>query len=80
VLEFLHSMINMCILTIWYLGSYFVSLVGISSVTLKIGLFHFLVTDCFMCHVVIVDRYKYKWLRRDLLCICNEFPLLSYIL
>jgi len=70
----------MCILTIWYLGSYFVSLVGISSVTLKIGLFHLLVTDCFMCHVVIVDRYKYKWLRRDSLCICNEFLLLSYIL
>jgi len=33
-----------------------------------------------MCHVVIVDRYKYKCLRRDLLRICNEFPLLSYIL
>jgi len=34
--------------------------VGISSITLKIGLFHLLVTDCFMCYVVIVDRYKYK--------------------
>ena len=55
------------------------SFVGISNVTLKIGLFHLLVTDCFMYHIVIVDRYKYKWLRRDSLCICNEFPLLSYI-
>ena len=54
--------------------------VGISSITLKIGLFHLLVTDCFMCHVVIVDRYKYKCLRRDSLRVCNEFPLLSYIL
>jgi len=54
--------------------------VGISSITLKIGLFHLLVTDCFMCHVVVVDRYKYKWLRRDSLHVCNEFPLLSYIL
>ena len=53
--------------------------VGISSVTLKIGLFHLLVTDCFMCRVVIVGRYKYKWLRRDSLRVCNEFPLLSYI-
>jgi len=35
------------------------------SITLKIGLFHLLVTDCFMCHIVIVDRYKYKCLRRD---------------
>jgi len=33
-----------------------------------------------MCHVVIVDRYKYKWLRKDLLHIYNEFSLLSYIL
>ena len=54
--------------------------VGISSVTLKIGLFHLLVTDCFMCRVVIVGRYKYKWLRRDSLRVCNKFPLLSYIL
>ena len=45
------------------------------SITLKIGLFHLLVTDCFMCHVVIVGRYKYKWLRRDLLRVCNKFPL-----
>jgi len=29
-----------------------------------------------MCHVVIVDRYK---LRRDSLRVCNESPLLSYI-
>jgi len=35
--------------------------VGILSATQKISLFHLLVTDCFMCHVVIVDRYKYKW-------------------
>jgi len=54
--------------------------VEISSITLKIGLFHLLVTDCFICHVVIVGRFKYKWLRRDSLCICNKFPLLSYIL
>jgi len=46
----------------------------------RIGLFYLLVTDCFMCHIVIVDRYKYKWLRRDLLHVCNEFLLLSYIL
>ena len=53
-------------------------IVGIPSATLKIGLFHLLVvTDCFMCHVVIVDRYK--CLRRDSLRVCNEFPLLSYI-
>ena len=57
-----------------------IAAVGILSVTLKIGLFHLLVTDCFMCRVVIVGRYKYKWLRRDSLRVCNEFPLLSYIL
>jgi len=33
-----------------------------------------------MCHVVIVGRYKYKWLRRDSLHVCNKFLLLSYIL
>jgi len=54
--------------------------VGVSSVTLKIGLFHLLVIDCFMYCVVIVDRYKYRWLIRDSLRVCNEFPLLSYIL
>ena len=52
---------------------------AISSITLKIGLFHLLVTDYFMYYVVIVDWYKYRWLRRDSLRICNEFPLLSYI-
>ena len=54
--------------------------VGMSSVTLEIGLFHLLVTDCFMCHIVIVDRYKYRWLRWDSLRVCNEFPLSSYII
>jgi len=53
--------------------------VGMSSVTLKIGLFYLLVTDCLMCYVMIVDRYKYRWLRRDSLHICNKLPLLSYI-
>ena len=52
---------------------------AISSITLKIGLFHLLVTDYFMYYVVIVDWYKYRWLRRDSLRVCNEFPLLSYI-
>ena len=28
-----------------------------------------------MCCVIIVDKYKYRWLRRDLLHVCNEFPL-----
>ena len=60
----------------WFLSWQFI--VGISSIRLKIGLFHLLVTDCFTCHVVIVDRYK--CLRRDSLRVCNEFPLLSYIL
>jgi len=46
--------------------------VGMSSVTLKIGLFHLLVTDCLMCYVVIVDRYKCRWLRRNSLHICNK--------
>ena len=66
-------LLNKCVNSWTYFGR-------ILSVTLKIGLFHLLVTNCFMCHVVIVGRYKYKWLRRDSLHVCNKFPLLSYIL